>query len=180
MLIGVCGQPGAFSEAAVRAMAAHVDRPAIFPLSNPTSRAEATAESLLAWTEGRALIGTGSPSLPVRWNGRLVPIAQTNNAYVFPGIGLAVIAVNARRVTDAMFMAAARALPLLSPARHDPGAPLLPPVTELRAVAVAVATAVARQAQADGVADPCEEDELQRRIRAQIWEPVYRPYRRIP
>jgi malate dehydrogenase (oxaloacetate-decarboxylating) len=178
-LVGVCGQPGAFGEAAVRAMATHVERPAIFPLSNPTSRAEASAESLLEWTGGRALVGTGSPSSPVKWGGRLVAIAQTNNAYVFPGLGLGVVAVNARRVTEAMFMAAARALPALSPARHDPTAPLLPPVTELRTVAVAVAAAVARQAQADGVADRCDEETLQQRIAAQVWQPVYRPYRRI-
>jgi malate dehydrogenase (oxaloacetate-decarboxylating) len=178
VLIGVCGQPGAFTQRAVRAMATHAARPAIFPLSNPTSRAEATPEALMAWTDGRALIGTGSPSPPVRWKGRLAPITQTNNAYVFPGVGLGVIAAQARRVTDAMFMAAARALPALSPALRDPAAPLLPPVTELRRVAVAVALAVARQAQADGVADPCGEEILERRIRAQVWEPEYRPYRR--
>jgi malate dehydrogenase (oxaloacetate-decarboxylating) len=178
VLIGVSGQPGAFSEAAVRAIAAASERPVICPLSNPTSRAEATPEDLLRWTDGRALIGTGSPFAPVAWGGRLVPIAQTNNSYVFPGVGLGVLAVRARRVSDAMFTAAAGALAERSPARADPHAPLLPPVEELRRVAVAVAAAVARQAIRDGLAEPCDDDELARRIAAQMWEPVYRPYRR--
>jgi malate dehydrogenase (oxaloacetate-decarboxylating) len=168
-LIGVSGQPGAFPEAAVRAMAANVDRPVIFPLSNPTSRAEATPADLLVWTGGRALIGTGSP---------FPGTTQTNNSYVFPGVGLGVLAVGARRVTDAMFTAAARALAALSPAHADPSALLLPPVDELRRVAVAVATAVARQAQTDGVAPRCDDETLARRIAAEMWEPVYRPYRR--
>jgi malate dehydrogenase (oxaloacetate-decarboxylating) len=179
VLIGVSGQPGAFSEAAVRALAEGVERPVIFPLSNPTSRAEATPADLIAWTDGRALIGTGSPFAPVVWRDRAIAIAQTNNSYVFPGVGLGVLASGARRVTDAMFTAAAEALAALSPAHADPTAPLLPPVSELRGVAVAVATAVARQAQLDGLAEPLADDELARRIAAQIWEPVYRPYRRI-
>jgi malate dehydrogenase (oxaloacetate-decarboxylating) len=179
VLIGVSGHPGAFTEEAVRAMAANVERPVLFPLSNPTSRAEATATDLLAWTDGRALIGTGSPFAPVSFGGRSVSIAQTNNAYIFPGVGLGILAVRARRVTDAMFTAAARALAALSPAKHDRHAPLLPPVTSLRSVAVAVARAVARQAQSDGVAELCDEGELEARIAAQIWEPLYRPYRRV-
>ena len=177
-LIGVSGQAGAFTEAAVRAMASHVERPIIFPLSNPTSRSEATPTDLLEWTQGRALIGTGSPFAAVNWNGRRVPINQTNNSYIFPGVGLAVLAVNARRVTDAMFMAAGKALAALSPAIQDPSGRLLPPVDQLRAVSTAIALAAARQAQADGVADPCDEASLLTRIRAQVWEPVYRPYRR--
>jgi malate dehydrogenase (oxaloacetate-decarboxylating) len=178
VLIGVSGQPGAFTEAAVRTMAQHTERPVLFPLSNPTSRAEATPEDLMRWTDGRALIGTGSPFPPVSWNGRQIPIAQTNNSYVFPGVGLGILAAGAKRVTDSMFTAAARSLAELSPTRHDPHAPLLPPVEELRNVAVAVAMAVARQAQADGVAEPCSDEQLSVRIASQIWEPVYRPYRR--
>ena len=177
VLIGVSGQPGAFTEAAVRAMAASVERPVIFPLSNPTSRAEAVPDDLMRWTDGRALIGTGSPFAPVSWGGRQVAIAQTNNSYVFPGVGLGILASGARRVTDAMFMAAARALATLSPALADPGAPLLPGVSELRQVAVVVARAVGLQAQADGVAAPCSEDELARRISAEVWAPEYLPYR---
>jgi malate dehydrogenase (oxaloacetate-decarboxylating) len=178
VLIGVSGQCGAFSETAVRTMAEHTRRPVLFPLSNPTSCAEAVPEDLMRWTDGRALIGTGSPFPPVSWDGRQRSIAQTNNSYIFPGVGLGILAVGARRVTDSMFTAAARSLAELSPARLDPHAPLLPAVHELRNVAVAVATAVARQAQQDGVAQPCSQDELAARIAAQIWEPIYRPYRR--
>jgi malate dehydrogenase (oxaloacetate-decarboxylating) len=168
-LIGVSGQPGAFTETAVRAMAAAVERPVIFPLSNPTSRAEAVPADLLRWTDGRALIGTGSP---------FPGVTQTNNSYVFPGVGLGILAAGARRVTDAMFTAAARALAALSPARRDPAAPLLPPVDDLRAVAVAVATAVARQAADDGVAPAHDDRALAERIHATMWTPVYRRYRR--
>ena len=178
VLIGVSGQAGAFSEAAIRAMAQHVARPIIFPLSNPTSRSEATPEDLIEWTEGRALIGTGSPFLPVPWDGKMVPINQTNNSYIFPGVGLGALAVDARRVSDAMFMAAGKALAELSPAKLDATARLLPAVDQLRPVALAVAFAVARQAQADGLADPCSDEELERRIRSRVWEPVYRNYTR--
>jgi len=172
VLIGVSGQTGAFDERVVRTMASHVERPVIFPLSNPNIRAEATPADLLAWTDGRALVGTGSPFAPV--NGR--PITQTNNSYIFPGIGLGVLAVSARRVSDAMIMAAARALAELTPAARDPDAPLLPPVSELRSVAVAVAMAVAKQAIADGHAEPASD--LPTRIDDQIWEPLYQEYRR--
>ena len=121
-LIGVSGQPGIFSEAVVRAMARNVERPVIFPLSNPTSRSEASPTDLLAWTDGRAIIGTGSPFPPVEKNGKYIQIDQTNNSYIFPGIGLGVIASRARYISDAMFMASARALAETSPARHDPEA----------------------------------------------------------
>ena len=177
-LIGVSGQAGVFTEPIVRAMAAGVARPVIFPLSNPTSRCEATPQDLMNWSDGRAIVGSGSPFEPVEIDGRKLPVDQTNNAYIFPGLGLGLIASRARRVTDRMLMAAARALADLSPARRDKQASLLPPVEDLRAVAVAVATAVSRQAQADGVADPCGDDELAERIRGHIWTPVYRPYRR--
>ncbi len=178
VLIAASGQPGAITEPVVRAMAEHVERPIIFPLSNPTSRAEATPEELMRWSDGRAIIGTGSPFAPVKWKNKLFPIDQTNNSYVFPGLGLGVLAVNARRVTDAMFMAAAKALAALSPVKRNPAGRLLPPVNELRAVAFAVATAVGRQAQKDGVAKAIDDAALADAIRAQIWEPVYRPYRR--
>ncbi len=179
-LIGVSGQAGAFTEEVVRAMAAAVARPVIFPLSNPTSRSEATPADLLKWTDGRALIGTGSPFPAVTWNGREVPIDQTNNSYIFPGMGLGILSVNARRVTDTMFMAAARCLAELSPARHTKSGRLLPPVSELRSVSFAVAKAVARQAINDGVADALDEQSLGSRIRANVWEPAYLPYRFDP
>ena len=176
-LIGVSGQAGAFTEAVVRAMAAAVERPVIFPLSNPTSRSEAMPADLMKWTEGRALIGTGSPFAPVSWNGRQVPIDQTNNSYIFPGMGLGILSVSARRVTDAMFMAAAKCLAGLSPALKSKSGRLLPPVSDLRSVSFAVARAVARQAIADGVAGPLDEQTLEISIRANVWEPVYLSYR---
>jgi malate dehydrogenase (oxaloacetate-decarboxylating) len=176
VLIGVSGQAGAFTEPVIREMARRVERPVIFPLSNPTSRAEATGEQLMAWTDGRALIGSGSPFPPVNVNGRLAPIDQTNNAYIFPGVGLGVLASGARRVNDAMFMAAAKALAALSPTAHDKGGRLLPPVTDLREVSVAVAAAVARQAIADGLAPDRDDAELAAAIEAEVWAPEYRPY----
>jgi len=177
-LIAVSGQAGTLTEPIVREMAAHVQRPIIFPLSNPTSRAEATPAQLLAWTEGRAIVSTGSPFPPVNWHNELRPIDQTNNSYIFPGFGLGILASRARRVTDAMFMASAKALADLSPARHDKNGRLLPPVTELRKVALHVAEAVAKQAAADAVAEPYDDETLNACIRALVWEPVYRPYRR--
>jgi malate dehydrogenase (oxaloacetate-decarboxylating) len=177
VLIGVSGQAGAFTEPVIRDMARRVERPVIFPLSNPTSRAEANGEQLMAWTGGRALIGSGSPFPPVNVNGRLVPIDQTNNSYIFPGVGLGVLASGARRVNDAMFMAAAKALAALSPTVHDRNGRLLPPVTDLRRVSVAVATAVARQAMADGLAPDHDDATLADAIAAHMWWPDYRPYR---
>jgi malate dehydrogenase (oxaloacetate-decarboxylating) len=176
VLIGVSGQAGAFTEPVVREMARHVERPIIFPLSNPTSRSEATPQQLMNWTGGKALIGTGSPFPPVMVGNRTVAIDQTNNSYIFPGVGLGVLAAGARRVTDAMFMAAGLALAELSPTRTDKEGKLLPPVRQLRDVAVAVAKAVALQAQKDGVADAMEPDEVEARILARVWKPQYRPY----
>jgi len=178
--IGVSGQAGAFTEEVVRAMAAAVERPVIFPLSNPTSRSEAKPADLLKWTNGLALIGTGSPFAAVSWNGREVPIDQTNNSYIFPGLGLGVLSVNAQRVTDTMFMAAAKCLAELSPARLSRSGRLLPPVSELRSVSCSVAKAVALQAITDGVADPLDEQTVESRIRSNVWEPVYLPYRFDP
>ena len=178
VLIGVSGQPGAFPENVVRMMAEAVERPVVFPLSNPTSRAEATPADVLAWTGGRAVIGTGSPFPPVLKNGSYVRVDQTNNSYVFPGVGLGAIAVRARRISDGMLMAAARALADASPARLDPNANLLPPVSELRDVSFRVARAVALQARDEGLTDAVSPEDIEAKIRAKMWDPVYRPYRR--
>ncbi len=177
-LIGVSGQPGAFSEPVVREMAAHNRRPVIFPLSNPTSRAEATPADIEAWSEGRAIVGTGSPFAPLMRNGVPVKVDQTNNSYIFPGVGLGAIAVQARRVTDTMFMAAAKALAAMSPARSNPRNNLLPPVTGLRDVAFGVAKAVALQAHDEGIAAGVARDQIEKAIRAKMWTPQYVPYRR--
>jgi malate dehydrogenase (oxaloacetate-decarboxylating) len=178
VLIGVSGQPGTFTEEIIRSMAASVERPLIFPLSNPLSRCEATPADLARWTEGRALIGTGSPFPPVVIDGKPVTVNQTNNAYIFPGVGLGVHAVGARRVSDAMFVAAAKALAALAPEATQAHPKLLPPVEDLRDVAVAVARAVALQARADGLCDDFADGDLDRLIAAKRWEPVYRAYRR--
>jgi len=178
VLIGVSGQFGAFTEQVVREMAKHVERPVIFPLSNPTSRSEATLEQLVTWTEGRALVGTGSPFKPVQFQGAAVENNQTNNSYIFPGMGLGILAIGARRVTDGMFMVAGKAVAALSPALSDPKGKLLPPVDQLREVAVAVACAVARKAQLDGVAAITDEAGLKERVTAYMWQPSYRRYTR--
>jgi malate dehydrogenase (oxaloacetate-decarboxylating) len=180
VLIGTSGQPHAFTEPMVRAMAAHVRRPIIFPLSNPTERSEASPLELDAWTEGRAIIGTGSPFPPLRRDGREIRVDQTNNAYVYPGIGLGAIAVKARRISDAMFLAAARTLAELSPARNDPAANLLPPLVSLRKISFHVAVAVAEQAVAEGLADPLPRGDIAAAVRVKMWQPLYAPYRRPP
>jgi malate dehydrogenase (oxaloacetate-decarboxylating) len=176
-LIGVSGQPGSFSEQIVQAMAEINRRPVIFPLSNPTSRAEATPSDIARWSNGRAVIGTGSPFPPLVRDGQEFKVDQTNNSYIFPGVGLGVIAVRARRLTDTMFMAAAKALAALSPARNDTGSNLLPPVTALREVAIAVALATALQARKEGLTDFAEH-EIEAAIHAKMWSPHYLPYRR--
>jgi malate dehydrogenase (oxaloacetate-decarboxylating) len=175
-LIGVSGQPAAFSETALRAMARHNRRPVIFPLSNPTSRAEATPENIEKWTEGRAVIGTGSPFPPLARNGAAFKVDQTNNSYIFPGIGLGAVAVRARRISDGMLIAAAKALAAASPAASDPDDTLLPPVTALREVAFAVALAIAIQAHQEGLTDGIAIDEIEPAIRAKMWQPRYCRY----
>jgi malate dehydrogenase (oxaloacetate-decarboxylating) len=161
-------------------MARHVARPMIFPLSNPTSKSEALPVDLINWTEGRALVATGSPFDDVEYAGRRIRIGQCNNAYIFPGVGLGVIAAQAHRVTDTMFIAAARTLSDLAPVRRDPSLALLPPLVEVRDVAKRVAVAVAIQAQQEGLAEKLPQDELLRRIEATMWTPGYLPYRRAP
>jgi malate dehydrogenase (oxaloacetate-decarboxylating) len=179
VLIGTSGQPNAFHEAVVRAMADRVRRPVIFPLSNPTERAEATPQDLFEWTEGCAVIGTGSPFPPIERNGRDFRVDQTNNAYVYPGIGLGAIATKARRISDGMFLAAARTIAEMSPAKHDPQANLLPPLVRSRELTFHVAMAVAKAAQADGLADIVSDQALAAAVKAKMWEPVYADYVRL-
>lgn len=177
ILIGAAAQPASFTEQIVREMAGHTERPIIFPLSNPTSKCEAKPADLIAWTEGRALIATGSPFAPVSFGGRSIQIGQCNNAFIFPGVGLGVIAANARRVTTPMFVAAAGVLSELSPARKDSSASLFPALEDVRFVSKRVAAAVAHEAQRAGLAEPCSEAELAKRIDASIWQPEYIPMR---
>jgi malic enzyme len=172
VLVGVSGVPGLFGREIVQAMAAHVERPAVFPLSNPTSSSEATPADLLAWTEGRALVATGSPFAPVELDGRTLRIGQGNNAFVFPGVGLGVLVSEAREVTDGMFAAAADALAEQFPATDLAAGSLFPRVSGLRGVTARVAEAVVRQASAEGVARNVLEDPAEV-VAAAMWEPVY-------
>jgi len=174
ILIGLSTVGGAFTEAIVREMARKVSRPIVFPLSNPTDKSEANAFDLIQWTEGRALVASGSPFPPVTYGGRTIPIAQCNNVFIFPAMGLAVVASGASRVTDAMMLAAARALAGNSPALKDSSASLLPPLTDIRRVAAEIAVAVGLEAQKDGVAPKLAEEELRRRVKAAQWTPAYR------
>jgi malate dehydrogenase (oxaloacetate-decarboxylating) len=176
VLIGVSGQAGAFTEEAVREMAKHANRPVIFPLSNPTSRSEATPQDLMDWTQGRALIGTGSPFEPINVSGKTVHIAQTNNSYIFPGLALGIIASKARLVTDMMVKAAATELTHHLPTQKDKEGSLLPPISEARKLGRLIGQAVGKQAIQDGQAQVADEEALNKELDANIWEPVYVPY----
>ncbi len=178
VLIGVSGQPGAFSEEIVREMAKYAERPIFFPLSNPTSRCEATPQDLTNWTEGRAVISTGSPFAPVTVWGRKIPVPQTNNSYIFPGLALGIVASKARRVTDAMIMAATKELARRFPILKDKRASILPPIAGARELARSIAIAVGKQAIQDGQAQVADEEGLMRELAANIWEPTYVPYER--
>jgi len=176
ILIGTSAQPGAFTEGLIREMAKHVERPVIFPLSNPTSKSEAVPEDLINWTDGRALVATGSPFPSVVFQNRTIDIGQCNNAFVFPGVGLGVIASGARRVTNEMFVAAARALAEFSPALHDPAASLYPALEGVRTMSRRVASAVAGEALRSGLANAASIEELERQIDAKVWLPCYARY----
>ncbi|WP_348774529.1 NAD-dependent malic enzyme [Ruegeria atlantica] len=173
ILVGVSGQAGLFSEEIIRAMAAHTEHPVVLPLSNPTSRIEAVPADIIRWSDGHALVATGSPFDPVVYNGKTHHVAQCNNSYIFPGMGLGVLASGARRVTDGMFMAAAEALATLSPAKSDRTASLLPDVGDIREVGKAIAFAVGQQAQLDGVAPKSSGNDLKAAIDAKFWTPHY-------
>jgi malate dehydrogenase (oxaloacetate-decarboxylating) len=174
VLIGTSGQGGAFIEDIVRTMAGAVERPIILPMSNPTRLAEAVPADLLAWTDGRALIATGSPFKPVAYEGVEYKIGQANNALIFPGLGLGAVVARADRVTDHMLAASAHAVAGRTDA-SAPGAPILPLTDQLRETSVAVAVAVARAAAADGVARATVDDSVEDRVRAAMWLPVYLP-----
>ena len=175
VLFGVSGQAGAFEEQTIREMASHADRPIILPLSNPTSHAEARPVDLLEWTEGRAIVGTGSPFDDVLYRGRRYRVGQGNNVFIFPGVGLGTSVSRAREVTAGMFLDAAKALATcVSPRLLEMGC-VYPAISEVRKASREVAVAVARRAVVDGVAE--EMPDIEARIDAEIWEPAYLPYR---
>jgi malate dehydrogenase (oxaloacetate-decarboxylating) len=171
MLIGTSTQAGAFTEQIVRDMAAHCPRPIIMPLSNPTSKTEALPADVLGWTDGRALVATGSPFAPVVLDEVSYEIAQANNALVFPGLGLGVTVARASRISDRMIAAAADAVARLSDATRL-GSPLLPPVRDLRPVSAAVAIAVAKAAEQEGLARVPLDDPIQQ-VHQAMWRPEY-------
>ncbi len=178
VLIGVSGQPGLFSEEVIRAMHAGCELPVIMPLSNPTSRVEAVPADVIEWTNGQALVATGSPFPPVEYEGKIYPIAQCNNAYIFPGIGLGVVASGAKRITDTMLMTASRALAREAPLVKAGKGALLPPLSQIRELSKAIAFEVAAQAQQEGMALRTDGIKLRQAIERSSWTPEYRSYRR--
>lgn len=177
ILIGTAAQPGAFTREIVTEMASHVERPIIFPLSNPTSKSEAAPSDLIYWTDARALVATGSPFPPVLYKGDSIRIGQCNNVYIFPGVGLGVLASGARRVSDEMFLVAARALREMSPVLRDPRASLYPALEDVREVSRAVAVEVGLEAQREGLADKTSREEMEQRVKDRMWSPRYMRYR---
>lgn len=178
ILIGVSGQTGLFTEEIIREMHKHCPRPIVMPLSNPTSRVEATPHDIIHWTDGNALVATGSPFPPVVWKDKTFPVAQCNNAYIFPGIGLGVIASGASRITDEMLMAASETLAQHSPLVNTGYGLVLPPLSEIQNVSRAIAFAVGKMAQAQGVAVEVSAEALEQAIEDNFWLPEYRNYRR--
>jgi malic enzyme len=177
MLIGTSGVPGAFTETAIREMAAHVERPVVFPLSNPTAKTEAVPSDVMAWTDGRALIATGSPFEPVVVNGAAHVIGQANNVFIFPGMGLGAIVAEAREITDEMFLLAARTLSeMVTPERLAVGA-LYPAISELREVSRQIAAKVVCQSRDCGVGRLYRDEEVLDAVDSAIWFPAYLPYR---
>lgn len=179
VLIGVSGQAGLFTEAVVRAMKAGVSTPIIFPLSNPSRQVEATPEQVISWTDGDVIIATGSPFAPVSYNGKQFAIAQCNNSYIFPGIGLGVIACKARIISDEMLRAASKTLANASPLANNGSGGLLPAFTELAALSKQIAYNVAKVAMAQGLALELDDSLLQQKIDDNFWLPEYRQYKRV-
>jgi len=183
VLIGTSTKPKAFTREVVTEMAAHVDRPIIFPLSNPTRLHEADPKDINEWSKGKALIATGSPFPPVTYNGTTYEVAECNNSTCFPGIGLGCVLSRTRLLTDAMLVAAVKALAAQSPALKDPDKGLLPDVTDVREISVHIAKAVIRQAVEEGLAQekdiPTEDADLDEWVREQMWDPMYRPLRKV-
>lgn len=179
ILIGVSGQPGLFTEAVVRAMKKGCDTPIIFPLSNPSRQVEATPEQVIKWTDGDVIIATGSPFKPVNYQGKSYAVAQCNNSYIFPGIGLGVLACKARIISDEMLRAASKTLADASPLANSGSGGLLPAFTELAALSKQIAFNVAKVAMQQGLALALDDELLQQKIEQNFWTPQYRQYKRV-
>jgi len=178
ILVGVSGMPGLFTKELIETMYSNCSKPIVLPLSNPTSRVEGQPVDILRWTCGDAIVATGSPFDPVDMGDQHYEIAQCNNSYIFPGIGLGVIASRAQRISDNMMMASSRALAECSPLARDGTGSLLPALSEIRSVSKLIAKAVYRQAIVDGYAVDVDDDAIDAKINSNFWEPEYREYRR--
>jgi malic enzyme len=179
MLIGTSGVPGAFTEAAIRKMAANTDRPVVFPLSNPTAKTEAVPADIMTWTGGRALIATGSPFEPVVVEGRAHVIGQANNVFIFPGLGLGAIVAEAREITDEMFLLAAETLAEMVPNERLEVGALYPAVSQLREVSRQIAAKVVCQSRDCGVGRLYRDEEIFDAVDSAIWFPAYLPYQPV-
>jgi len=179
VLIGVSGQPGLFTEQVIRAMKQNCELPIIFPLSNPSRQVEARPEQVIEWTDGEVVIATGSPFKPVEYKGRVFAIAQCNNAYIFPGIGLGVVAAKAKLISDEMLMAASNALADASPMVNTGEGALLPPLEAIAQISRDIAFAVAKVAMAQGLALELSDEALKQSIERNFWKAEYRPYKRV-
>jgi malate dehydrogenase (oxaloacetate-decarboxylating) len=179
ILIGVSGVPGLFTESVIKAMKSHCAMPIVFPLSNPIRQVEATPEQVINWTEGQVIVATGSPFEPVEYKGKIFHVAQCNNSYVFPGIGLGVVSANINRITDEMLMAASEMLAAASPLANSGEGELLPPLTSIADLSKEIAVAVAKVAYEQGLALSISEVKLREKIEQNFWKPEYRQYRRI-
>ncbi len=178
ILIGVSGQAGLFTKEIIKAMKSHCELPIIFPLSNPSRQVEATPEQVIQWTQGQVIIATGSPFSPVQYQGKTYPIAQCNNSYIFPGIGLGVVAANINRITDEMLMVASETLAAVSPLANTGAGELLPPLTGIANLSKKIAFAVAKVAFTQKLALEISDEQLKAKIEQNFWHPEYRQYRR--
>ncbi len=179
ILIGVSGQAGLFTEEVVKAMQLHCPVPIIFPLSNPSRQVEATPSQVINWTEGNVVIATGSPFAPVEYQGKTYPVAQCNNSYIFPGIGLGVVAANISRITDEMLLVASETLAAASPLGNNDGDELLPPLTGIAQLSQDIAFAIAKVAYKQNLALEVSDEDLLEKIERNFWRAEYRQYRRI-
>lgn len=178
VIVGVSTVSGLFTKEIIQQMQSNTDKPIVLPLSNPTSKVEAVPEDILTWTNGNAIVATGSPFEPVELNGKTYTISQCNNSYIFPGIGLGVISSKARRVTDNMLMASSYALAEYSAIHNSNSDELLPDLNDIRPVSKYIAKMVYKQAIADGVTPKVSDEHIDRSIKQNFWEPIYRPYKR--
>jgi malate dehydrogenase (oxaloacetate-decarboxylating) len=179
ILIGVSGQAGLFSELVIRSMKKHCELPIIFPLSNPSKQVEATPGQVIEWTDGQVIIATGSPFKPVEYNGKVYPIAQCNNSYIFPGIGLGVIVAEASLISDAMLMVTSATLAEASPLAINGQGALLPAISDIAGLSKKIAFEVAKMAMQEGLALEVSDEIIHERIEKNFWLPEYRPYKRV-